>query len=423
MDLCIHNVLITWATLQEPSTPTHGQPLSLPLPPNQNPWIHPVIFETQPKIQLTQTSFLDFQPFLESFQAVYQYLEDFKKDLNNPQYIQKLVFENIPMHITPLLNESLIHKYFTTELCRFNPFSCTSNSKLKIEQYNLEIQYIDKAFHATYRKFITAIDHIDYHPSQVQNITRTKRSEDYAVHGYYHSYTRTFTLSEEIFLDKFLIALQRINPSLHQDLSRMKRFGVLTWILGWSVFSNAWSIAKIKENFHTLQKQNQLQDKQIKHLAKYLNLTMHQVSRHEGMLYEMDTKMFTMSKTIQDIMMGISFLWYESDLMAYFQARILRLHSSLYALKGDVDSLYDYMRTLATQELNQMIIPPDILKKILGKVTEDIKSNARLRLSEDPKTNIWAYYGNVRLTPIILQDYFILILTIPLVGQSSDGSV
>ena len=66
--------------------------------------------------------------------------------------------------------------------------------------------------------------------------------------------------------------------------------------MGWGVFSNAWNIAKIKENLHTLQKQNHLQDKQIKHLAKYINLTMHQVSRHEDMLYEMDTKMFIMNK-------------------------------------------------------------------------------------------------------------------------------
>ena len=61
-----------------------------------------------------------------------------------------------------------------------------------------------------------------------------------------------------------------------------------------------------------------------------------------------------------------------------------------------------------------MIIPTDIPKKIM----EDIKSNARLRLSEDPKTNIWAYYGNVKLTPIVLQDYLMLILTVPLIDQS-----
>ena len=180
--------------------------------------------------------------------------------------------------------------------------------KLKIEQYKLEIQYIDKVFHATYGKFLTAIDHIDYHPSQIQNTTSTKRNEEYVMHGYCHSYTRTLTPLDEVFLDKVLIALHRINPSLHQDLSRMKRFGILTWILGWDVFSNAQSITKIKDNLHTLQKQNQLQEKIIKHLAKYLNLTMHQVSRHVEMLYEMDTKMFIMNKTIQDIMRGISFL-------------------------------------------------------------------------------------------------------------------
>ena len=48
---------------------------------------------------------------------------------------------------------------------------------------------------------------------------------------------------------------------------------------------------------------------------------------------------------------------------------------------------------------------------------EDIKSNARLRPSEDPKTNIWAYYGNIRLTPIVLQDYLMSILTVPLIDQ------
>ena len=124
------------------------------------------------------------------------------------------------------------------------------------------------------------------------------------MHRHYHSYTRTLTPSEEIFLDKFLIATQKINPSLHWDPSRIKRFGILTWILGWGVFSNAQSIKKIKENLHTFQRQNQLQDKQIQHLAKYLNLTMHQVSRHEEMLYEMDTKVFIMNKTIQDIIMS-----------------------------------------------------------------------------------------------------------------------
>ena len=49
---------------------------------------------------------------------------------------------------------------------------------------------------------------------------------------------------------------------------------------------------------------------------------------------------------------------------------------------------------------------------------EDIKSNARLRPRKDPETNIWAYCGNVKLTPIVLQDYLMLILTVSLIDQS-----
>ena len=114
----------------------------------------------------------------------------------------------------------------------------------------------------------------------------------------------------------------------------------------------------------------------------------------------------------------INILQYESDVIHYFQTRIYRVHTSLYALRGDTESLYEYMRALASQELNPMIIPPDILKRTLHKIEEDIKSNARLRLCEDPETNIWSYYGTVKLTPIVLQDYLMLILTGPLVEQS-----
>ena len=110
------------------------------------------------------------------------------------------------------------------------------------------------------------------------------------------------TPSEEKFLDAFMKALNKINPSLHNNLSRMKRVCVFTWILGWGVYTNARNIAKIKDNIHTLQKQNQLQDKQIKQLVNFLNLTMHQVGKHSEMLYEMDVKMTIMNKTIQQIM-------------------------------------------------------------------------------------------------------------------------
>ena len=136
------------------------------------------------------------------------------------------------------------------------------------------------------------------------------------------------------------------------------------------------------------------------------------------MLYEMDTKMTIMNKTIQQIMWNLDSMQYETNLLHFFQNKLYRVYTSLYALQSDTDSLYEYMRALATQELNPMIIPLDILKNILHKIEIDIKSHARLKLCEDSETNMWSYYRTLKLTPIVLEDYLMLILTVPLVDQS-----
>ena len=75
-------------------------------------------------------------------------------------------------------------------------------------------------------------------------MTRTKRSVTYDIYGHYHSSTKILTPSEENFLNAFMKALYKINPSLHNNLSRMKRVGVFTWLLGWGVYSNARNIGQ-----------------------------------------------------------------------------------------------------------------------------------------------------------------------------------
>ena len=244
---------------------------------------------------------MDFQPFLQGFQSVNKYLNELWTDINNPSYFRQLFIPFAHVLIDPTLNDSHIENFLTSPKCHHCPYAC--QVKMKFEQYRWEIHYVMKVFHITHKKFLTAIDHIDYHPLQIQiNKTRTKRSVIYDIYGQNQTPTKMLTPSEESFLNAFLRALYKINPSLHNKLSHMKRVGILTWILGWGVFSNTRNIAKIKDNLCTLHQQNQLQDEQLKHLAKYLNLTMHQVDEHSEMLYEMDTKMLIMNKTLQQIM-------------------------------------------------------------------------------------------------------------------------
>ena len=162
------------------------------------------------------------------------------------------------------------------------------------------------------------------------------------MYGQYHTPIRILTPSKENFLNAFMKALYQINPPLHNKLSHMKRVGIFAWILGWGVFSNARNIVKIKDNLCTLHQKNQLQNKQIKQLAKYLNLTMHQVDKHNEMLYELDTKMLIINKTLQQIMYILDIMRYESNLLHYFQNRIYRIYTFLYALQGDTKSLFKY---------------------------------------------------------------------------------
>ena len=114
------NILLTWATLQQP----YMSKTLLALPPqNKNDWIHSVIFEPQPKMLLTRStykiaSFLDFQPFLQGFQSVDTYIKNLLIDIANPIYYDRLIapFQDAP----PLLgtNDSNVMTFLASPICR-----------------------------------------------------------------------------------------------------------------------------------------------------------------------------------------------------------------------------------------------------------------------------------------------------------------
>ena len=91
------------------------------------------------------------------------------------------------------------------------------------------------------------------------------------------------------------------------------------------------------------------------------------------------------------------------------------------SLEQNVNAIYEYMRVLSSKQVNPLIIPPpfqDTLRKILAKVKEDMNRNPRLRLPEDPNLNIWNYYTIMKITPIVMDDFLLILLTIPLTDQS-----
>ena len=114
--LCV--VLLAWAALQQLYLP---KSLSAPPPTNSHQWMHSVIFEPQPQIQLTRssykvTTFLDFQPFLQGFQNVKTYLDLSWLDIQDPHHFQYLFQPIAQTALDPTVNNTHISEFLKSTL-------------------------------------------------------------------------------------------------------------------------------------------------------------------------------------------------------------------------------------------------------------------------------------------------------------------
>ena len=50
--------------------------------------------------------------------------------------------------------------------CKNIPCECAI--KIKVDKVKAELKYLEKVFAATYQRFLTAIDLVDYHPTQTK---------------------------------------------------------------------------------------------------------------------------------------------------------------------------------------------------------------------------------------------------------------
>ena len=213
-------------------------------PENRQEWLHPVIFEPQNKIQLTcstyqVTTFLDFAPFVNGFNNVQNYIKDFKKDVHDPDYFSLIMHKSTNPCASPLLDEQDLAAFMQSAYCLSAPYACMT--RLKIDRFLMEVNYLEDLFDVVHQKFLNAIDHIDYHPT-MQNVPTTNRSKhsvSFSETGFYMTYDHKLNPTEEVFLDKLLMTLENMNSTLINKFKRMKRYSILTWVLGWGVFSNS----------------------------------------------------------------------------------------------------------------------------------------------------------------------------------------
>ena len=145
------------------------------------------------------------------------------------------------------------------------------------------------------------------------------------------------------------------------------------------------NIEKIKENIKALQDQNILQEKQI---LDFLNLTMNQVREHRNILCDIDNRLLYINKTFMTHIKTTKLTLTYHELIAV-EARIVlaRLNNGIIGLQENVDKIYEYLRTMASHEVNPLVLPPESLRQVL-KSTKVMKQNPRLGLTYDPDQDI-----------------------------------
>ena len=391
--------------------------------------IEPIIFEAQSKIKLSWstykvTSYVDFKPYKQAFKQFGQYIRKFLADLHDPRNVDTLYKVGTKTgYSSNRREENKTNIFFTDGICTQSTYQCRIQNQFI--QLRNEANKVHQIYLETYRKFLRAIDHMEFHPtlgrSKTESSTRNRRQplgkNQTETTSQYTSRRGGITEEDILMLKQAdnLIKTKFLNQTTKHK--RIKRFGLAGWIMGWGL-GYFTSLRTIKDNIRTLQKQNQLQQNQIIELAHYLNITYAHVSTNRYAMKNLQVQLAQVNQTLMNTMKAIQFLRYTVVVITDIRIILSKLTLGVMGLQQNVKAIYEYLRVLSSKQVNPLLIPPDALREVLAHIKDDMKRNPRLQLLEDPNVNIWNYYPIMKIMPVVMDDLLLIILTIPLTDQS-----
>ena len=390
--------------------------------------IEPVIFEPQRKIKLSRstykvTSYVDFKPYKQAFKQFGQYMGKFLVDLRDPHYVSTL-YKAETNEGDPLTRKGVEAKsFFTDATCRQLTYKCRIQNQFI--QLKREAVKINQIYLETYRKFLRAIDHMEFHPTlgrtKTESTVRLKRQpngkDQTEQTSQYTNQREGLTKEDKLMLKQAdeLIKTKFLNKTTKNR--RNKRFGLTGWIMGWGI-GYFTTFRAIKDNIRTLQLQNKLQQDQILELSHYLNITYAHVSTNRYAITNLQVQLAQLNQTLMATMQNVRFLRFTMAVITDIRIILAKLTLGVMGLQQNVKAIYEYLRVLSSKQVNPLLIPPDALRGVLAHIKDDMKRNPRLQLPEDPNINIWNYYPIMKITPIVMDNFLLIILTVPLTDQS-----
>ena len=378
--------------------------------------IKPVIFEPQRKIKLSRstykvTSYVDFKPYKQAFKQFGQYMGKFLADIRDPRYVSTLNKAGTNER-DPLIKEEEVEAktFFTDVTCTQLTYRCRIQNQFI--QLKKEAVKINQIYLETYRKFLRT------KTESTVRLRRQPNGKDQTAQTSQYTNQRAGLTKEDILMLKQadeLIKTKFLNKTTKSR--RNKRFGLAGWIMGWGI-GYFTSFRTIKNNIKTLQMQNKLQQDRILELSHYLNITYAHVSTNRYAITNLQVQLAQVNQSLMATMQTVRFLRFTVTIITDIRIILAKLTLGVMGLQQNVKAIYEYLRVLSSKQVNPLLIPPDALRGGLAHIKVDMKRNPRLQLPEDPNVNIWNYYPIMKITPIVMDDFLLIILTIPLTDQS-----
>ena len=367
---------------------------------------------------------MDFKPYKQAFKQFGQYMRKFLADLRDQRYVDTLyksgTNERDPSNQG---KEEEPNTFFTDDTCTQLTYKCRIQNQFI--QLKNEANKVNQIYQETYRKFLRAIDHMEFHPTlgrtKTESTIRLRRQpngKNQTEPTSWYTNQRGGLTKEDILMLKQadeLIKTKFLNQTTTNK--RNKRFGLAGWIMGWGL-GYFTSFRTIKDNIRTLQMQNKLQQNQIIELSHYLNITYAHVSTNRYTINNLQVQLAQVNQSLMVTMKAVQFLRYMVLVITDVRIILSKLTLGVMGLQQNVKAIYEYLRVLSSKQVNPLLIPPDALRGVLAHIKDDMKRNPRLQLPEDPNVNIWNYYPIMKITPIVMDDFLLIILTIPLTDQS-----
>ena len=349
-----------------------------PVVPGQQP--NSVLLEPMVHIRLSRstykvTSFIEFAPYIQSFVNFERYLDQFVRDIQDPSRVSGFV-NLLTQHKSTILSNSQAREFSRfiqdhpcgrgrnnpAKVCKYNPIKGGWDRHACIRQYDMVCRtksqfravadtalYINQSFAQSKEEFLSVIDHLETNNEEPE-MRKRKEHNDSVRQELKISYSRVAT--EELQTLNYVIEkVEESYPAIKDKLKRVKRFGVMSWVLGWGVYSNYKQIETLKENVQTLYDQNLLQEQQIQDLAQYLNLTATRVQLHDKMLYNIQVRLNQLNFSVAALQDLVQYTIYSNNML--FDANIVsnRLITGLIVLRNNVEQIYKYLRVIASQEV------------------------------------------------------------------------